>query len=369
MMTHLERFTNVMGRKEFDRVLLGIGATGEMWADLKAYLDEDDATVIAREIFDTDVRGTGPRYAGPEGKRYEDGTYETIWGVRMKSQTYGDGKGTYEEAVGNPLADAATVADVEAHSWPDPGWYDYSGLTKRMKEHPDYPFSAGYVSIGWWAWDIRGMQQLLEDLILRPDIAEAIISHVADFSLEYYRRLIDAGREQIGKNFVYIHLADDFGTQDGLLISPGLYRRFFMEPYRRIIDVAHEAGLMVEFHCCGAARELIPDLIETGIDILNPIQTSAAGMVPHELAAEYGDDIAFSGGVDVQTVLPFGSVQDVKDEVRYLLDTLGKGGGYMLAPSHAIQVGTPPENVVAMFEAAHDYYGLDFPLRSRSRSS
>jgi uroporphyrinogen decarboxylase len=103
---------------------------------------------------------------------------------------------------------------------------------------------------------------------------------------------------------------------------------------------------------------LIPELIDLGVDILNPVQTSAAGMEPSALKQEFGRDIAFSGGIDVQTVLPFGTPETVAKEVRYLLDTMGKGGGYILEPSHAIQAGTPPENVLAMYRAAYDYYGI-----------
>lgn len=122
--------------------------------------------------------------------------------------------------------------------------------------------------------------------------------------------------------------------------------------------MAHSAGLKVEFHCCGSAVGLIPEFIETGIDILNPIQTSAKGMTPHILKEKYGKYLAFSGGVDVQTVLPFGTPEKVKDEVKYLLDTMGKDGGYILEPSHSIQAGTPPENVVAMYEAVYEYYDI-----------
>ncbi|MCL2519189.1 MAG: methyltransferase, partial [Oscillospiraceae bacterium] len=140
-------------------------------------------------------------------------------------------------------------------------------------------------------------------------------------------------------------------------ISIEMFRKFFKRHYRRIIDLAHSAGAVVQFHCCGCQLGLIPEFIDLGVDIMNPLQTSAKGMVPHKLKEEYGDYISFSGGVDVQTVLPHGTPESVREEVFYLLDTF-KNGGYILHPSHNIQVDTPPENVIAMVNAVFEYYGM-----------
>jgi uroporphyrinogen decarboxylase len=122
--------------------------------------------------------------------------------------------------------------------------------------------------------------------------------------------------------------------------------------------MAHSAGILVEFHCCGSQPNLIPEFLDLGVDILTPLQTSAKDMTPHKLKEEFGGYISFSGGVDVQTILPHGTPESVRDYVFYLLDTVGKGGGYILQPSHAIQVDTPPENVIAMVDALYEYYGM-----------
>lgn len=354
-MTNLERFNNSIRRKSFDRIPVSISVAPEMMEELKKHLGQDRDTILYK-VFDIDRRHAGPEYTGPKPSEYEDGTYDNIFGVRMKDVSYGHGK--YSEAVAFPLSDATSVTEVERYPWPSAEWYDYSSILEPLKAYPDYSFTIGYLALGWFSWEMRGMSQFLEDLIINPEIAEAVIEKISGYGFEYFRRIIETGREYIGKNFTCIHLADDWATQESLLISPQLYRSFFKKHYRRIIDMAHSAGLLVEFHCCGSAVGLIPELIDTGIDILNPVQTSARGMVPHELKEKFGEHIAFSGGIDVQTVLPFGTPGRVGEEVKYLLDTMGKNGGYILEPSHAIQPDTPPENVVAMYKAVYDYYGI-----------
>ena len=356
-MTHVERFRAVMAGKGFDRALLNMGCREELGRQIKEYLGADDIYAVLYDGFGVDIRFAWAPWAGDAKKDLGDGTYQNIWGVRMKTQSYGEGQGTYEETVGNPLAAATTVAEIDAHPWPDPANHDFAVPAGMMQEHPDFAFAASYAAIGWWSWDMVGFEKFLEHLILEPRLAEAIIGHVSDFCFEYYRGVIEAARGQIGRNFCYLHMADDWATQQSLLISPQMYRQYMKKHYRRIIDLAHAAGLMVEFHCCGAVRPLIPELIDTGIDILHPIQTSAAGMEPRELADEFGDQVAFDGGMDIQTILPNGTVAEVKARARYLLETLGRGGRYILAPSHVMQLGTPPENIVAMVEALYEYYG------------
>lgn len=319
-----------------------------------------EKNTIVYKTFDMDRMGVWPAYTGPDSKKYDDGTYENMFGVRMRDVNYG--KGVYSEAVGFPLANAESIKEIEQHPWPSADWYNYTGIIEPLRQNPDYPFTIGYMALGWWSWEMRGMSLFFEDLLMNTEIAEVIIEKISDYGYEYFKRIIETGREYIGKNFVLIHLADDWATQESLMISPRLYRDFFKKHYRRVIDMAHSAGLKVEFHMCGSAVGLIPELIDTGIDILNPVQTSARDMTPHILKEKFGKDIAFSGGVDVQTILPFGTPDKVKDEVKYLLDTMGRDGGYILEPSHAIQVGTPPENVMAMYQAAYEYYGMKMDI-------
>ena len=354
-MTHLERYVNSIRRKPFDRIPFSVGMTGEMAEKLTAYTGCEYYKLLY-DIFKIDTRGEGPRYIGPAMPSHDDGTYENMYGVRMRTVNYGGG--SYGEAVGFPLVNAETADEIKKYRWPKADWFKYEPMFESLKAHPDYPFSIGYHALGWHSWEMRGMEKFMEDLYAEEAIAEAIINEISDFGYEYFKSIFEAKKGYEGNNFTAILLADDWATQNGLLISVEMFRRFFKPHYRRIIDMAHSAGVFVEFHCCGSQVKLIPEFIDLGVDILNPLQTSAAGMVPHKLKEQFGDCISFSGGIDVQTVLPFGTPQSVRDEVFYLLDTMGKGGGYILHPSHNIQIGTPPENIIAMYDAVYEYYGM-----------
>lgn len=354
-MTHLERYINSIKRKTFDRIPFSVGMTGEMAGKLAAYTGFEYGKLLY-DVFKADIRGEGPRYIGPAMPSYEDGTYENMYGVRMRNVNYGHG--TYSEAVGYPLVNAVTADEIKNYKWPRADMFQYEPMLETLRAYPDYPFMIGYHALGWHSWEMRGMEKFMEDLYAEEDIAEAIINAVSDFGYEYFKAVFEIKKGYEGGNFTTIQLADDWSTQEDLLISPDMFRKFFKRHYKRIIDMAHSCGILVEFHCCGSQVKLIPDFIDLGVDILNPLQTSAKGMIPHKLKEEFGDYISFSGGVDVQTVLPNGTPQSVRDEVFYLLDTVGKGGGYILQPSHAIQVDTPPENIVAMVDAIYEYYGM-----------
>ncbi len=367
-MTHLERFKSTMHRKSFDRLPRFYAGTAEFSASLENYLGSSLEKAV-QEDFDIDLRlqkgeegniepkSWSPAYCGPELPAYEDGSFRNIWGSRQKLMYHRDGKGAYTETFEYALRGDITLADVENHSWPDPSWYDYGSFLPTLEKYPDYPFIVGYWSVGWFSWEVRGMQQCFMDLALNPAVADALTTKVADIGYEYFKRLLDAVEPFIGKNVVGIHIADDWGMQDGLIMSPDIFYKFYAKHYRRFSEMAHSKGLLVEFHSCGAARDLYPGFIDVGVDIMNPVQTSAKGMVPHEIKAEYGNDLCFSGGVDVQQLLPNASVPEVKAQVKYLLDALGKDGGYLIGPAHNIQVGTPPENIIAMYEAMDEYYG------------
>jgi len=354
-LTHLERYLNSINRKPFDRIPFSVGMTGEMANKLVEYTGVEYYKLMF-DVFQTDTRGEGPRYIGPPSKSYDDGTYENMYGVRMRNVNYGHG--TYSEAVGFPLVHATTVDEIKNYKWPRADMFQYEPILETLRKFPDYPFTIGYHALGWHSWEMRGMEKFMEDLYTEEQIADAIINEISDFGYNYFKELFELKKKYEGNNFTAIQLADDWSTQEDLLISPEMFRKFFKPHYKRIIDMAHSAGILVEFHCCGSQVKLIPDFIDLGVDILNPLQTSAKNMIPHKLKEEFGDYISFSGGVDVQTVFPRGTTKSVRDEVFYLLDTVGKDGGYILQPSHAIQVDTPPENVVAMVDAVYEYYGM-----------
>jgi uroporphyrinogen decarboxylase len=191
------------------------------------------------------------------------------------------------------------------------------------------------------------------DLLAEPKLAQALMERLADNAVANLERYLPA----VGEYIQVIQMGDDLGTQQGPQMSPALYRRMIRPHHQRIYQhVKAHSDLRVFLHSCGSIVALIPDLIEAGVDILNPVQISAAGMDPVKLKREFGRDLVFwGGGCDTQNVLPGASPAEVRDHVRRLLEVWMPGGGYVFSPVHNIQPDAPPENVVAMYEAALEF--------------
>ena len=276
-------------------------------------------------------------------RREEDGTLVNEWGMRFRSV------GLYDEFSEFPLAHATTVEDVESYSLPDPlaeGRYDAAEATVRE-------FGGSHVVIGdlecamfETAWYLVGLEKLLSDMATDEAYVSVLLDRLTDLSTR-------TGLELIRRGADVIWAGDDFGTQAGMLMSPAMWRRLFKPRIRGMFEAFRSASpdIKLAWHSCGSIVPIIPDFIEVGLDILNPIQPRAKGMEPHFLKREYGRDLVFFGGLDIQDLLPRGTVQQVKDEVHRLVEILGEGGGYILAPAHNVQDDTPTENVLAIFEA------------------
>jgi len=256
--------------------------------------------------------------------------------------------GVYWEQVGYPLADAEAIADIDSYRWPDPDWYDYSELPDMCSQHEGRVIEIGYTAIFYYHNKLRGLELSLMDLAIRPEFSRHLIQRIADFFLEHHGRCYSAA----GKAMQVTQVTDDFGCQKGLLISRGMFDEFYRPWIQRAIDQAKRFGLKVFHHDDGAIYSLISDLIEMGIDVLNPIQWRCKGMDRETIGAQFAGKVCFHGGVDNQYTLPFGSAEDVREEVACNLRTLGRiGTGYVLAPCHNIQANTPIENILAMYQA------------------
>jgi uroporphyrinogen decarboxylase len=260
---------------------------------------------------------------------------------------YADGLGYYEEAVEFPLAAATSVAEVERFDWPDPNEWDVSVLRAQCEEWRDYPLLAAGSEMFYLYCRLRGMEQALEDLISEPAIAEAILERIANFDLVLTRRILDA----VGDSLLFSYVAEDLGTQDSLIMSPALFRRFLKPHMARLIELIHSYGVKVFHHDDGAMRPLLPELIDIGIDLLNPVQWRSKGMDRDGLARDFGSRIVFHGGVDNQHTLPFGTPEDVRREVRENIAIFRDTKGYVVAPCHNLQANTPTANVLALYEA------------------
>jgi uroporphyrinogen decarboxylase len=291
-----------------------------------------------------DVAQIGAPYIGPALPAGVD-----IWGVRRVPVSFG--AESYSEIVHHPLAAARTVADLAAHPWPTPALFDYAALPRIVAEsrrHRDRALMIANANPFESAWYLRGLEQAYVDMVENPDFLHALMARVTDFHAAHFERLLSAAPGEIDLAFT----ADDIGGQSGLLLSLDMWREFIRPHHVRLNRLIHGFGAKVVYHTDGAVMEAVPELIEAGIDVLQALQFDAAGMDPDRLKREHGDRLAFCGGVSVQRTLPFGSPAQVREEVRQRVSVLGAGGGYILGPSHAIQAGTPVENVLAFFDAA-----------------
>ncbi len=347
-MNHRQRIMNAIEQKPVDRIPTDIWATPEMEAKLQEHFGCDTFLETWEYLHIDGIIGIAPEYVGPALPVVgEDRTIDE-WGFVKRWQAHPSG-GYWEQEV-YPLADAQTIADIDAFNWPQPSWYDYSVLRDKAAAHPERAIMYGYIAIFYFHNLLRGLEQSLMDLALRPDFSTHLIRRIAETFFDLHQ----AGFEAAGGVVDICQVTDDYGSQTGLLISPRMYETYYRPWIARAIDLIKPHDIKVFHHDDGAIRSLIPDFIKLGIDVLNPIQWRCPGMEQAGLAQDFGGQVCFHGGVDNQHTLPFGSVEDVQAEVAYNLSTLGKSGtGYILAPCHNIQANTPVENVVAMYEAAH----------------
>jgi len=343
-----ERVRLALAHQETDRIPIAMVCAGinpPARRALEVYLQRERG-IDVQEYLDSfiDVVQIGPAYAGPPL-----GPGEDIWGVRRAPVSYGSG--SYDEITHYPLADVEQSGDLDAHRWPSTAWFDYDSLPERIAAAHAGGERCLMVANGnlfETAWYMRGFQRMFVDMILNPELFHAIMERVTTFYVAHFRHMLAAADGAVDLAFT----ADDIGGQHGLLMSPDMWERFLKPYHVRLNAAIHAFGVKVIYHTDGAVMDAVPGLIDMGIDVLQALQFSADGMDPRALKERYGDRLCFEGGVSVQTTLPFGTADDVRREVEERIAVLGKGGGYILGPSHAIQAGTPPENIVAMFDTA-----------------
>ncbi len=358
-MTHRDRVLTAVAHRRPDRLPRDYWATPEVTARLLTHLGLPDREALLRH-FGFDLRTVeGPSCVGQSFRRYPDGSVEDLWGVRRlpKTVTGGDYTWTYQHVVEAPLSQARNAAEIHAYDrWPNPDWWDYSQVRDQCLAHADYAVVSAGDRLDRTAqlkpmMYLRGMEQTYIDLAADDGVAEAIIAHIVEYFLEYNRRVFEAA----GSAIDIFMMGDDFGAQQGLMMRPETWRRFFRRGFAAYIELAHEYGLKVMHHTCGSVVDLIPDFIDCGLDILQSIQPQAAGMELAKLRRTYGRDLCFHGGIDIQGILPHGTPQDVRDHVRRQVDAAGDEGGYILCTAHNIQPDTPLENVLTLFEAYEEY--------------
>ncbi len=347
-LTHRERVRLALDHQETDRVPIAMvcsGINAPAYGPLTEYLRRDRGTTVEAYLEPLlDIMSVAPAYIGPSLPERTD-----MWGVRRAPISYGSGE--YQEIEFYPLAGAEDPGDLTGHRWPTTDWFDYSVLPQQIEAveaRGDYCLMIANGNVFESSWYMRGFERTLLDLAINPELADAIMTRVCDFMVEHFRRILSAAKGRIDLVFT----ADDIGGQEGLLVSPGMWERHIKPHHARLNRIIHEYGAKVIYHSDGSVIQAVPGLIDMGIDVLQALQFDAKGMDPVALKRDFGDRLCFQGGISVQSTLPFGSPEDVRREVEDRIRVLGRNGGYILGPSHAIQAGTPPENIVALFDTA-----------------
>ena len=332
--------------QEPDRVPIQLYAVPEILELLETHLGRGKVL----ESLGVDFRTVDPEYRGPIKPPHGDIAHYDMWGTGYAHVDNGRG-GFYDEATVLPLAELKTLDDVEAYPWPDPEAFHYDEIGPACQAFGDYAVCAG----GPGCPDIlngvsrgRGMEQVLVDVALRDEVGLAIIQKRCDILYEVMRRMLQAADGGVD----IVCLGEDMGNQNGRMFSPEDFKDVFRPRLQRFIDLAHEFGAKAMMHSCGDTHEIMGDLIDMELDVLDAMQPEPAGMDPETIRERCRGKLAFCGLIGTQSTLPFGTVADCRAEARHRLDVIAEGGGYIFAPSHCIQTGTPLANILAVYEEA-----------------
>ncbi len=374
-MTSRERVITALQHREPDRIPVDIGGGAstsivvEGYERLKQHLGIFSETRVLNKVFrvarvdEPVLRGLGSdcfpltlkspvNWKPPPS---EPGTFVDIWGIKWQEVYYEKGC-FYYECVKSPLAEAG-IEDLDIYPWPDP--YDpgytggLAGEAKELFENTNYALigDAGFKSFWELGYLLRGYDRLLMDVIINPVFVSRLLLKLLEINTLVTGRFLDA----VGPYIQIFRTADDMAAQNGLLISPEIYRTLIKPVYKKYYDfIRSKTNAKIFYHSCGNVTDLLDDFIDNGLDIINPVQVSAMKDTSG-LKKKYGDRLVFWGGIDTQHVLPKGSIEDVEEEVRRRIHDLGAGGGLVLAAVHNIQPDVPAQNIIAMAEAVKKY--------------
>ncbi|MCM8788607.1 MAG: hypothetical protein NC907_02325, partial [Candidatus Omnitrophica bacterium] len=338
-------------------VPLDLWATPETIARLCDFFSTTKEGVLKK--LDIDIRYVGFDIKNSDFEKQKDGSfqkkigdnlYEDIWGVKRKKVSLI--KGEYLELYASPFQDVQDIKTIEKFKLPSVSDFDIE--KEKLAFSRDYAiiFTGDRLSMRAsffkLAMYLRGFENFLIDLLTNQKLAETIINRLFEFHYEIAKRNF----ETYSGNIDIFLMGDDLGTQTGPLIGLDVFRRFFKKPLRKMIDLCHKYNIKAMLHSCGSVKIFMPDLIEIGLDILNPVQHTAFDMDLEELKREFGKFICFHGAIDVQNILVFGTKKDIENEIRQCIEILGKNGGYICAPSHNLQVDIPVENIIHMYQFA-----------------
>jgi len=347
LMRPRERVLAALHHQQPDRVPLFYRATEEVTDCLIRHFGAAGLDDVL-ELLHVDFRFIQTPYIGPPRVPDAKGVIVDYWGIpRRRVHT---ATGSYMEPVCYPLAEARTPAEVRAHPWPKVEWFDFSAVREQMTRYTEYATmpaaGIGCDSPLGIMPELRGMENLLIDLVERREMFRAIVAEMMRFRREYLRAFLPHAR-----GLIFLRVGEDFGSQHGLLFSPRIWDECIRPYFVELVQQAHKHGIYLYLHSCGAVRDLIPRLIAVGVDVLDPLQVGARGMEPAALKREFGARLTFCGGVDLQRLLSRGKPDDVRAGVRDLIRVMAPGGGFILGPTHNLQTDVPIGNIIAMYEA------------------
>ncbi len=372
-MTHRERLIAAISHEQPDMIPIDLGGTVdssivvEGYEKLKKHFGIEAGNEICHRMMrivkvdegilralDIDTRSifSGAPVKGGE-QELKPHRYRDAWGVERVHPEHS----YYYDQVSFPLSGEITISDIENYPWPDP---DDPGLVQGLKERLKWirentdcaailALPAACVHSSQY---LRGFEDWFCDFVLNPKILEALLDAVLEVTLQIAKNQL----KEVGQEVDVIIFADDLGAQDGLQISHDHFLKYIKPRLEKYLRQAHDLSpAKVLFHSCGSVASIIEDLIEIGVDVLNPLQVTAAGMTPAELKKKYRGRMAFWGGMDTQKILPRGSTKEVKRTVEELVEQMGEGGGFVLSAVHNIQPDVPLDNILAMFQHAREY--------------
>lgn len=350
-LTSRERVLRTFRFQETDRAPFDL-MESIVWPGLQQYCIQNLGLVDKDAIlnhFDIDFRWFWPQPKPPEGVNIFDPKYFVA-----SSGSYSD------HTIARPLAKVSTIGELlEKHAWADPTWWDIKPIHEMRAKHPDKAIVMLFhtTMLFMTACDFFGIEEALMRLLSDDEVMSEFLNRQNDFAVNAFRY---ACREARGVADI-CWLMDDIATQRCLMMRPDLWRRHFKEHLRQQVAAIHENGLYAMFHSCGSIREILPDLIEVGMDAVLPFQTSTAGMDAESIARDFGGRIVFYGGMDVQHLLTFGTEEEVRAEVRKNLNCFSPTGGHIVSNSHHCIENINPRNVCVMLEEARK----PFPMGTR----
>ena len=351
-MNSRQRVSAAFDHVEGDRVPAWLGASPEFRELARQHLglpdDESLSVVLGDDFRRVSARYAGPEHADPLLNLRPGSTYRTPFGIERHGYGYG-------QPFDHPLANAS-LAEVDAYPWPDPAWMDVSQVrADALKFDKQYAILGGDWSPFWHDLiDLLGMENVFYKMYDEPVLMDAVLDHLVDYYYEVSRATFQAAAGAIDIFFI----GNDFGTQNGPVMSEKLFRRFILLHLKRLIDLGHSNGLKVLLHCCGGYAPLIPALIEAGLDGIQALQPSCRGMDPAGLKKQFGGQILLMGCIDTQHVLIEGNPELVHQKTRQVLEIMKPGGGYIASPSHDyVLPETPVQNVIALYDAIREYGG------------